>query len=74
MPNVSSSFHWLMSAGSAALESVTFTTKVSVALKAPSETVTAMTTVPDWLGAGVTFTVRLEPLPAKVMFAFGTRV
>jgi len=34
--------------------------------------VTAIVAEPDWLAAGVTVTVRFDPLPAKVMLLLGT--
>src|SRR5438034_11110733 len=42
----------------------------------PSASVTVMVTsaVPDWPAAGVSVTVRLPPLPPKVMLALGNSV
>ena len=40
----------------------------------PSVTVRVTVDVPVWFGAGVSVTVRLEPLPPKKMFAFGSKV
>ena len=57
------------------LTDVTVNTKVSLAVPPfASVRVTVIVVVPDWLAAGVTVTVRLAPLPPKVMFAFGTSV
>ena len=47
---------------------------VSLALDAPSLTVTVMVALPLWFDAAVTVTLRLAPDPAKVMFPFGTSV
>jgi hypothetical protein len=52
----------------------TVSKKVSLALSDPSLTVTVIVAVPLWPLAGVTVTVRLDPLPPKTMFAFGTKV
>src|SRR5678810_286866 len=53
----------------------TVTTKELLARpKAVSLTESEIVVVPDWLGAGVTVTVRLPPLPPNPMFAFGTRL
>src|SRR5262245_29616655 len=52
---------------------LTVTTKLSLALNAPSLTVTVMVEDPDALLAGVTVTVRLAPLPPNTMFPAGTR-
>src|SRR5436189_2191500 len=52
---------------------LTVNTKVSLAVKAPSLTVTVMVEVPVWPAAGVTVTVRLLPLPPKTMLPLGTR-
>src|SRR5439155_712890 len=38
-----------------------------------SATVMVIVVVPDWLVAGITVTVRFDPLPPKTMFASGTR-
>ena len=40
----------------------------------PSLTVTVIIAVPLWLAAGVTVTVRFEPVPPNTMFAAGTNV
>ena len=45
-----------------------------LALNAPSSTMRVMVAFPIWLAAGVTRTVRLEPLPPKVMFPTGASV
>ena len=37
----------------------------------PSLTVSVIVATPDWLGAGVNVTVRLDSEPPKTMFAFG---
>src|SRR6476469_9331740 len=52
----------------------TVNTNVSEALDVPSLTVTVIVALPVWPAAGVTVTVRFEPLPPNTMFAFGTRV
>src|SRR5438093_1425980 len=72
---------WLMDR-SAMLEMVgavfavalTVNTKVSLAVRLPSLTVTVMLAVPVWLRAGVTVTVRLAPEPPKTMLATGIKV
>ncbi len=51
---------------------VTVTTKLSLALKAPSLTVTVIVLVPVCPAAGVTLTVRLAPLPPKTIPLSGT--
>src|SRR5438876_8844851 len=51
----------------------TVSTKLSLALRLPSLTVTVMVAVPVWLRAGVTVTVRWAPEPPKTMLATGTR-
>ena len=56
-----------------ALAEFTVSTKLSLLLREPSLTVTVMVAVPNWFGAGVTVTVRLEPLPPKTMLPLGTR-
>ena len=50
------------------------TVRVNMSLTAfvPSLTVIVMVVVPNWFVAGVMVTVRLAPLPPKVMFALGT--
>ena len=50
----------------------TVKTKFVEALRVPSLTVTVMVDVPLTPGAGVRTTLRLEPFPPKVIFAFGT--
>ena len=55
------------------LTAVTVTTNSSKALAAPSLTVMRMVAVPDWLGAGVTVTVRSAPEPPRTTLATGTR-
>ena len=52
----------------------TVKTKFVEALSVPSLTVIVMVEVPFWPGAGVRTTVRLEPFPPNVIFAFGTNV
>ena len=52
----------------------TVTVKLELALFVPSLTETVICALPDWFAAGVTFTVRLDPLPPNTMFALGTRV
>src|ERR1019366_3493146 len=48
--------------------------KLSVAVSPPtSVNVTEMAALPGWLGAGVSVTVRFEPLPPKTMFWTGTK-
>src|SRR5262245_39183422 len=51
---------------------LTVRANVSLALLVPSLTVTVIVAPPAWLGAGVTFTVLLLPLPPKVMLPAGT--
>ena len=51
----------------------TVSTKLSVAVKAPSLTVTAMVAVPVAPAVGKTVTVRFVPLPPNTIFAFVTR-
>src|SRR6266851_3623974 len=53
---------------------LTVSTKLLLALRLPSLTVTVMVAVPVWLRAGVTVTVRLAPEPPRTMLAAGTRV
>src|SRR3954466_3413281 len=45
-----------------------------LAVEPPSLTVTVMVAVPVWPLAGVTVTVRLAPLPPKIILALGTSV
>jgi len=45
-----------------------------VVAPSPSVTEIEIVTAPNWFGAGVTVTVRLEPLPPKTMLARGTIV
>src|SRR5438093_3806512 len=45
-----------------------------LAFDCPSLTVSVILLVPVWPAAGVTVTVRLDPLPPKTMFALGTKV
>src|SRR6266536_6222478 len=53
----------------------TVTTKMLlVKPKFVSVTETVMAAVPDWLGAGVTVTMRLAPLPSNTMLPSGTRL
>src|SRR5437867_1674336 len=51
---------------------LTVNTKLLLAVRLPSLTVTVMVAVPVWLRAGVTVTVRLAPEPPKTMLALGT--
>ena len=53
---------------------LTVSVKVSLAVRVPSLTVTVIVADPDWLAAGVTFTVRLVPLPPKTIAELGTSV
>ena len=46
----------------------TVSTQLSLAVRAPSLTVMLIVAVPVWFVAGVTFTVRLLPLPPKTTF------
>src|SRR6266568_9350721 len=53
-----------------------YTVRLNVARRLPLSalaTVRVMRAVPNWLGAGVIFTVRLLPLPPNTMLALGTR-
>jgi hypothetical protein len=56
----------------ASFTAFTVSTKVSLAVREPSLTVTVIVALPFWLAAGVTVTVRLAPLPPKTMFPLGT--
>src|SRR5262245_65830436 len=56
------------------LDAVTVSRKLVGVEVWPSLTATVMVAEPVWLGAGVTVTVRLAPLPPKAMLARGTRV
>src|SRR5205085_6575706 len=47
--------------------------KELLAAACPSDTRIVITAVPVWPRAGVTVTVRLEPLPPKTMLPFGTK-
>src|SRR6266568_2422015 len=53
---------------------LTVNTKLLLAVRLPSLTVTVMVEVPVWLRAGVMVTVRLAPEPPKTMLAPGTKV
>jgi len=53
---------------------LTVTTKFVLALYCPSLTLTVIVTTPFWLAAGLTVTVRLDPLPPKTMLLVGTSV
>ena len=53
---------------------VTVTRKDVFVVSCPSLTVRVILVVPVCPGAGVIVTVRLDPLPPKTMFAFGTSV
>ena len=57
----------------ASLTGATITKKVSVALSAPSETVTVMVAEPLLLAAGVTVSVRFAPLPLSTRPAGGIK-
>src|SRR2546423_5128591 len=52
---------------------LTVTLKLVLAVPVPSLTVRVMVVAPDWLEAGWTLTVRLDPEPPKRILAFGTR-
>ena len=56
----------------ASLMGLTVSTNMALASSAPSLTVTVIVAVPVWLAKGVTATVRLGPLPPKVMLPTGT--
>src|SRR5436190_14965424 len=51
---------------------LTVSTKESVAVSGPSVTLTVVVAGPFWFGAGVTVTVRFEPLPANTILPLGT--
>src|SRR5438067_5281036 len=51
---------------------LTLRTKVSLVVNDPSLTVTAIVVEPDLFAAGVTVTVRFDPLPPKVILPLGT--
>ena len=53
---------------------LTVTVKLEFALFVPSLTEIVICALPAWFAAGVTFTVRLAPLPPKTILAFGTSV
>src|SRR5690242_14780216 len=55
------------------LTGVTLRTKVSDAVREPSEAVTVMVAEPDWFAAGVTEMVRFVPEPAKTILDWGTK-
>src|SRR4051795_13054776 len=52
---------------------LTVNRKLASTLYCPSLTLTVMVAVPDWPAAGVTVTVRLAPLPPRLMLPRGTR-
>src|SRR5215469_15242462 len=53
----------------------TFSRKLVLAVAPPpSVTVSVTDAVPVWFGAGVSVTVRLEPLPPRTMLALGSKV
>jgi hypothetical protein len=52
----------------------TVTVKMELALFVPSLTETVICALPVWFAAGVTFTVRLAPLPPNTILPFGTSV
>ena len=54
--------------------SVTVTVNALLAVAIPSDTMTVINAEPVRPGTGVTFTVRFDPLPPKVICAKGTRV
>lgn len=56
------------------LAAVTVTTKLSEEVRLPSLTVTVIVAEPDWPAAGVTVTVRLEPLPPNTTPDVGIKV
>src|SRR5262245_13174226 len=58
----------------ASLTAVTVSGKLVVAVSWPSLTVSVIVAEPFWLGAGVTVSVRLAPLPPKAKLVFGTSV
>src|ERR1051325_279108 len=60
--------------GGLLLVELTVSTNVSAALSTPSLTVTVIKVTPNWPDAGVTVTVRFEPLPPNTMLAAGTRL
>ena len=52
---------------------LTVTVNVSVSRPpVPSLAMTVMVDVPDWLATGVTITVRLEPVPPRKCFPWGS--
>src|ERR1044071_5545316 len=53
---------------------LTVSVKLVLVLAVPSLTVNVIVAVPFWFAAGVTVTVRLDPLPPNTMFAVGIRV
>src|SRR2546425_500611 len=53
---------------------LTVTTKFVLALYCPSLTLTVIVVTPFWLAAGLTVTVRFDPLPPKTMLLVGTSV
>ena len=55
-------------------DGLTVTVKIELVLFVPSLTETVICALPVWFAAGVTLTVRLDPLPPNTMFALGTRV
>ena len=63
-----------MSVGALLVGAAAVSTKVSLADREPSRTVTVIVAVPLWPAAGVTVTVRLASLPPNTMLASGTRV
>src|SRR6266498_5582887 len=60
--------------GAVFAEVLTVNTKLSLAVRLPSLTVTVIVAVPVWLRAGVKATVRFAPEPPKIMLAPGTKV
>ena len=55
-------------------DGLTVTVKAELVLFVPSLTETVICALPVWFAAGVTLTVRLDPLPPNTMFALGTSV
>ena len=55
--------------GKPSLPPTTVNPEVAVAVRAPSETESVMVVLPDLPVTGVTFTVRFDPLPPKLMAA-----
>src|SRR5688572_3502573 len=56
------------------LTTLTVSVKLAELVSSPSETKTVTSVTPVWSAAGVTVTVRLEPLPPNATLAAGTKV